>query len=743
MNSARNEDVLIGHSKEDGTIQALETHLLNVAETAETFCKQFGSGPWGYAAGLLHDDGKAIDAFQLRIRALMQGRSAKRVDHSTPGAKFAENNVELSNGFGKLLAYLIAGHHSGLPNGNEGGDVSSLMRRLEGSVLGPGIMADKLPKLNLPLFMSDSTIDKRKLGFKLSFFLRMVYSALVDADFLDTEAFMDYQRHENRSGYPSLSELFPLLESYLLNLEYNSPNTPINQQRKKILTEAKEAAEKEAGLFSLTVPTGGGKTLSSLAFAFLHALQHGMQRIIYVIPYTSIIEQTAAEFKKIFGDEVVIEHHSNYLEEGEENETSLKRKLATENWDAPIIVTTNIQFFESFFSNKSSKTRRIHSVARSVVILDEAHILPVPFLKPTIEVIRELAITYDSSLVLCTATQPALLENDDFEGGLSGVREIMKNPPSLEAAFERVHSKNLGNKSISEIAEIMASEEQVLCIVNTRSQARAVMEAIRVISDSTYHLSALMCPSHRREVLSIMKSRIAEGLPCKLVSTQLVEAGVDIDFPVVLRAIAGMDSIVQAAGRCNREGRLQQHGRLYVYYPEEGLPRGYFRQNAQITELVMQDKGDDYLSRENISEYFKELYWIKDKAGGLDKENILNLLERDVRSLDFSFKKVAKLYRLIPDDQISVIVPYDETAKKLCDELRFNTRPGFLLRKLQRYTVSLYPRQLRELVSAGFIEKVQDEFYLMTDFGMNEIYDKEIGINPSIPEFFESGFLSV
>jgi len=736
--------VLIAHCNEYGTVQTLQEHLLKVAEIAESFCSSFESSSWGHAAGLLHDDGKASDEFQNRIRALARGDTARRVDHSTPGARFASQNIDNPQGAGKLLAYLIAGHHAGLPNGSGGADSSSLSSRLSNSKPGPGLMADHINEISLPPFMSENRLDHLNVGFQLSFFIRMVYSALVDADFLDTEAFMDSEKNHYRSEYPTLDELHPLLKKYLKDLNEKSSQNHINKLRSEILADCTKAAELEQGLFSLTVPTGGGKTLSSLAFAFEHALRNGMQRIIYVIPYTSIIEQTAGLFRSIFGEKAVLEHHSNFVaEETEDQETSLIRKLASENWDAPIIVTTNVQFFESCFANRSSKNRKLHNVAGSVVILDEAQMLPVPFLRPTIEVIRELAKTYHTSVVLCTATQPALLENHDFKKGLSGVREMVSAPEKLETNFKRVQSTGLGKKSEEEIADFLADEEQILCIVNTRNQARNIVERLFETDKPVYHLSALMCPRHRRQILQKVKERLKDGLPCRLVSTQLVEAGVDIDFPVVVRAIAGIDSVVQAAGRCNREGKLEGIGKLYVFYPEEGLPRGFFRQNAQITELVMHSRGEDYIDSKVVHEYFKELYWMKDSSGGLDKEGILELLNSGAPSFDLPFKTVAQLYKLIPNEQIPVIVPYDNEARTLSDELRYNTRPGALLRKLQQYSVQLYPQQLQQLLAGGFVEKIQNEFYLLSDYGMNEIYDEITGIHPSIPEFYTSGFLMV
>ena len=668
-----------------------------------------------------------------------------RVDHSTPGAKWAAERLAPPKWFGKLIAYCVAGHHSGLPNGKEGGEESCLERRLARSHIGEGYLAVELPpSLEMPS-IERPPVSAGRRGFSAAFFTRMLYSCLVDADFLDTEAFFDPQNLSKRGRGPALAELPPLLDKHLTDIATSAEPTDVNRLRARILAECQAAAHQSPGLFSLTVPTGGGKTLSSMAFALRHSLMNGFRRIIYVIPYTSIIEQTARVFRDVFGSEAVLEHHSNFVRENDQadDESEEYRRLAAENWDAPIIVTTNVQFFESFFANRSSKTRKLHNIAESVVILDEAQMLPVPLLKPTLEAIRELVSHYRASVVLCTATQPALSKSDEFKSGLEGVREIITEPLALEKAFKRVNETRLGTVSDSEIILLMKKNERCLCIVNTKKHARELFQSLEG-EEGIFHLSAAMCPVHRSRVLGSprnpepgsIRQRLREGKPCRVISTQLVEAGVDLDFPVVIRAMAGVDSLVQAAGRCNREGKITNGGRLYVFTPEAGLPSGYFRQNAQIADLVLGDHKGRILDSETVHAYFSELYWLKDQGGGLDASGIMSLFEPAAISGDFPFKTVAQLYRLIPDAQIPAVVPLNDDARRLCEALRWNTAPGGLLRQLQPYTVQVYPGVLARLIEAGDVEGLQEnQYYALTDLGMKNAYDEDFGLNPMNRDF--------
>ena len=571
-------DLPIAHLSEDGRSQPLSEHLRNVAEKASKFAADFRAANWGYAAGLLHDDGKALVEFQKRIRG-----ASIQVDHSTPGARFAVEEYGIPRGYGRLLAYCVAGHHTGLPDGADNGKQSSLEYRLAHSRLGEGYLAGELPVTleNPPIGRPPVSAEKR--GFDASFFIRMLYSCLVDADFLDTESFFEPHRVALRGRGPALETLKGFLEDHLRTIAASASPTEVNRLRARILAECRASALLAPGLFSLTVPTGGGKTLSSMAFALDHAIRHGLRRVIYVIPYTSIIEQTARVFRDVFGADAVLEHHSNFVQESDDSddEREQRRRLAAENWDAPVVVTTNVQFFESFFACRSSKARKLHNVAASVVILDEAQMLPVSVLSPTLEVIRELVEGYGSSVVLCTATQPALMAREEFKGGLTGAREMMGAPLDLEKAFRRVNEVNLGETGDAELVRRIREARECLCVVNTKKHAR---ELFRTLEDQpgTFHLSAAMCPVHRSRVLGKAKDpepgsireALLEGKPCRVISTQLVEAGVDLDFPVVFRALAGVDSIVQAAGRCNREGKLADGGTLYIFSPEESAPPG-------------------------------------------------------------------------------------------------------------------------------------------------------------------------
>ncbi|OZA28805.1 MAG: CRISPR-associated helicase/endonuclease Cas3, partial [Hydrogenophilales bacterium 17-61-9] len=546
---------------------ALAEHLHEVGELAADFAKHFGSD-WARLAGRWHDLGKYRPRFQKYIRlvsgfeadAHIKGESGK-APHSTAGALLACEHFEKA-GFGaagRVLAYLIAGHHAGLADWFGGLDarLDLLASRDELNEA----LAENPPAelLNAGDFKPDlRTIPGGKDGFAL--WVRMLFSALVDADFLDTERYMNPDKFAQRNTWPKLAELAPLFDAHMTELAAKAQLTPVNTLRACILAECRAGAQLKPGLFSLTVPTGGGKTLSSMAFALEHASAHGKRRVIHVIPYTSIIEQTADIFRNIFG-EAVIEHHSNAESEpGKENSAS---RLACENWDAPIVVTTNVQFFESLFAARTSRCRKLHNLVDSVVILDEAQLLPPEFMQPILDVLNLLSRHYGVSVVLSTATQPALSTREYFDArqnlrGLDNVREIVSDPDALYRALERVDVRLPADwhtpTDWPSLAPELAAHDSVLAIVNTRKDARALWEQM---PQDTLHLSALMCGAHRSQLIASIKSRLKDSVPTRVVSTQLVEAGVDVDFPVVYRALAGLDSIAQAAGRCNREGRRE------------------------------------------------------------------------------------------------------------------------------------------------------------------------------------------
>jgi len=716
--------------------QPLEEHLKNVAEIARSFAESFSAGDWGYLAGLWHDIGKYSDEFQ-KMLGTEEGSDAhietkfRRIDHSTAGAKHAHISLKDK---GKLLAYAIAGHHAGLLDGKSN-DACLYNRLMKENIPDysscPEHILNTKSLGDLPFALN--VHNPKRFGFQISFFIRMIYSCLVDADFLDTEVFMGREKSSWRKGYPALHELDAKLGFALKQLSASAPRTLINKHRAAILKNCLDAAELPQGLFSLTVPTGGGKTLSSLAFAIKHALKYNLKRIIYVIPYTSIIEQNAAVFRDILGENAVLEHHSNF----EPNEEDHRSRLASENWDAPIIVTTNVQFFESLYRSKSSRCRKIHNIANSVVILDEAQMLPVPLLKPCLEVLRELSSAYRTSIVLCTATQPALSTTETFKDGLEGVREIASDPGKLYAEFKRVRVKKLPVISDDELADRLNEHKQVLCIVNTRGHARRIFERIRDGEEGCYHLSALMCPEHRTATLNKIRSALLDGSPCRVISTQLIEAGVDIDFPVVFRSAAGIDSIAQAAGRCNREGKLLEGGQVFVFLPEDGTLPGHFRQAAQTAESVMRHH-DDFLSPSAVTEYFRALYWMK--GNKLDEYQILDDLGEGAKNGDFPFRSVDKEFKIIKDGAESVIIPWNKEAEKIISGLRYSEYPALFARKAQRFTVQVYPKVLGSLECAGSVERLHDQYCVLNNM---DIYRDDIGLCPEDPTFHEVESLMV
>lgn len=707
------------HSTDDpdkNNWQILKVHLQNVANIASGFAGEFNAERFGYAGGLLHDIGKYSPEFQRRL----DGANI-RVDHSTAGAKESET---FYGGFqSHILEYIITGHHGGLLD--YGSAESGLQERLSKPYL-PDYSAYK-NEISIPDLKNVrpclTPINKR-MGFAISFYIRMLFSCLVDADFLDTEGFMSPEKSSLRGQYEAFDTLSRKFDDHMNAILSTAEDNLINRCRREIYEQCREKAELPPQMFSLTVPTGGGKTLSSMAFALDHLKKHDLNRIFYVIPYTSIIEQNADVFRKIFGNHNVLEHHSNYDPKNENSEnTDLvadKLKLSSENWDIPIVVTTNVQFFESLFSNRVSRCRKLHNLAKSVIILDEAQMLPTGFLKPCLAALSELVVNYGSTVVICTATQPNL--NGLLDERVRPV-EIMRSPQELYKVFRRVHVTDLGAIDDADLSARLMAHKQVLCIVNTRKHAQKLFELISQ-SANCYHLSARMCPVHRRKQLKEIKDLLRKGAECRVVSTQLIEAGVDIDFPAVYRAISGIDSVCQAAGRCNREGKLHS-GEVYVFRSTESYGRST-RWQSRVAEIggMIFDECDDPLSLPAVERYFEKLYFYE--ADGLDDKGILPCFEERLNEIAFPFEAVAGAFNLIENNTRDIIIPYDDRARSIIEDIQRTGFPGRYVRSLQGYTVSIYLEEFRELEKANAITSIGDRFFVLR--GGEDFYSENIGL---------------
>lgn len=734
--------------QEDGTrcYHVLADHLRAVAETAAKFARPFCSEAWAEYIGLLHDLGKYHPDWQRYIHqdtdASDENRDSTkyRPTHSGAGALAALNKVN-HHPVARTVAYCVAGHHAGLDDWHGGLDsrlCSTTEQQLYQAIaaLPPvkEILQRPFPTTPPPMWKNGVQDTEH-----LHLWVRMLFSCLVDADFLDTEAFMNPSLAKERGRYPSLDDLRQRYDAFMAAKEAAAPNTPINSLRRTIRAQCIKKASLAPGFFSLTVPTGGGKTLASLGFALHHALAHGLNRIIYAIPYTSIIEQTAAIFRYgtddptdiarrieqgeyLFGD-AVLEHHSNLDPERE----TLRSRLASENWDAPVIVTTNVQLFESLFAAHPSSCRKLHNIARSIIILDEAQLLPPEHLRPILSVLRGLVKYFGVSVVLMTATQPALEGTIGASPatieGFSAVTPLVDDPITLAKQFRRVtiHVPNTAAwepTNWEALCKELCQHRQVLCIVNSRKDCRTLH---KLMPPDTVHLSALMCPEDRSVQISRIKEALRDGKEVRVISTQLVEAGVDIDFPVVYRALAGLDSIAQAAGRCNREGKLI-YGQVTVFIPPTRSPAGLLRKGEDTTRELLRQGNLLELSPPTFEQYFRMFYG---RINSFDIAKFDEHLVRDAKKFAFQFKSFARDFCLIDGgNQLSIIVRYTNprtgrSSVPLIEQLAEGHIDRYLLRQLQRFTVSLYRKEAEYAAKRGYIQLINgfwvqaiDQFYV-------------------------------
>lgn len=721
--------------------QVLRDHLSGVAALAAQFAHSFGAERAAYLAGLLHDLGKYTKGFQARLEG------GNRVDHATAGAfeirRLGRNTDERL--FAEILAYGIAGHHAGLPDKTGSGSLADRLQEFPSrepldpvwqTEIAPDIVS-VAPKLKY---------EKENLSFQLGVLGRMIFSCLVDADYRDTENF--YAKVEGRRidrNWPTLGDridaLVTAFDAHMVDMQSRASDTSINALRRDILAQVRAKAFLPPGIFTLTVPTGGGKTLASLGFALDHAKHHGLERIIYTIPFTAIIDQTATVFRDVLGGDVLLEHHSAIEEEkNEQRESRDKLKLAMEDWAAPVVVTTNVQFFESLFADRPSRCRKLHNIARSVVILDEAQTIPLTLLRPCVAMLGELAYNYGVSVVLCTATQPALAA-PDFAGGLKLTpdRELAPDPHHLAQVLRRVRIWHSGEMDDAALVDAIAAHKQGLVIVNSRAHALTLFHQAKDAGlTGVIHLTTRQCAAHRRTILADIRGRLCGGEACRVIATSLVEAGVDLDFPRVWRAEAGLDQIAQAAGRCNREREREADDSIVTIFRAPANPPPHEIRQFADAFTRMAEKYEDWLSPDALCAYFREIYWVKGDA--LDKKRILGQFRMDKTGTDFAYRTVAENFRMIESGLVPVIIGWDRIARDTIAKLDIpGMPPGGLARTLQPYVVQVPPKARALLIGNGHVvfggeRNFGDQFAVLNS---SNLYIEDAGLMWENGEYLE------
>jgi CRISPR-associated endonuclease/helicase Cas3 len=722
-------------SEDRSNWQTLQGHLEEVARLAAARGDKFGARNAAGLAGLLHDLGKYTTGFQRRLSGYDE-----RIDHSSAGAQEVMRLIAggRDKGMAELIAYAIAGHHAGLPDRE--GEAGSLTQRWAKPLEALDPIWREEIKVDAAGLLPESFrphSDAKRIPFQLSLLGRMIFSCLVDADFRDTEAY--YASRDNREvdrEWPTLpatvERLVAAFDAYMATKRIAATVNHVNRLRDDILAHVRSRAGEATGLFSLTVPTGGGKTLASLAFALEHARHHGLDRIIYAIPFTSVIDQTAAIFRDVLGEDMVLEHHSAIDEERSRGlEGADKLRLAMEDWAAPIVVTTNVQLFEGLFANRPSRCRKLHNLARSVIVLDEAQTIPLAVLRPCVAALDELALNYGTSIVLCTATQPAL-QAPEFCGGFKpdAVRELAPEPARLSVALRRVRVHQAGIMSDDDLLAALAKTDQGLVIVNSRVHALALYRRLQDSGlDGVMHLTTRQYAAHRRLLLAEVRDRLRQGQPCRLIATSLVEAGVDLDFPRVWRAEAGLDQIAQAAGRCNREGRRPLEESIVTIFRSAD-----FKAPRELDQLArdfgrIAARHPDLLSLDAIRDYFGEVYWRKDDA--LDAKAVLQQFKADASGTSFAYRSVAEVFRLIDSSLTPVIVAHDEAAQEALAQLASpGGHAGRVARLMQPFTVQVPSRARDLLLSKGHAafehaDRFGDQFAVLRT---NRLYQADTGL---------------
>lgn len=757
--------------EEDGSWRhhALHDHSDAVANLCEEFTSKLTSdrrfATLGKLVGRWHDVGKYQEEFQLYIRKASgfctTDSLISKAPHSAVGALMSEDLIsdECSNSdlLRKIFAYCISSHHRGLYNYNQMRtrlESTEEYLRLKSSFKNNQALTTKVKSDRL-LFQSKAPQKLTDCKKNRQLLLRMLFSCLVDADFLDTESFMQPNQSERRKTIAKCVDFSEMRDRLKRKTDSFDISGELNQARARFLELCRRSGKQcERGYYSLFLPTGGGKTLSSMAWALENAVRNNADRIIYVIPYTSIISQTSGIFREIFGEENVLEHHSDIDVEDEDKYND--RKLLSENWDAPIVVTTTVQFFESLFANRPSKCRKLHNIANSIVVFDEVQMFPMPLLNPILRTLDALVEEFQVQVLFCTATLP-LLDKKIADSGRRDVNfypleaaKIIEVVPYQKAEFDVFRRANFHlhpkEHSIDSLAKEIASRDcSVLCVVNSRADAKKVFDALCHFSDSKdelIHLSRMMCSAHLKDLLAEIKAKLSQGKRIKVISTQLIEAGVDIDFPLVYRAESSLISIIQAGGRCNREGKMPSNGNVYVFKLSDGSkPFGEMRQTAYATsDMLTTYTNEINLNDPEVIKHFYKLFYSHIR---FDEKNIVNelWLARRYNEICFNFENAADLFKMIEDtNNYEILVPYGERGALLLDELRnshFICRQTY--REMQRYTVHLSKRDFMQLENSRSLEliligKSQDKLFLLNH---KNCYDNNAGVlldNPNNKE---------
>lgn len=715
--------IFIAHLNEEGKEQKLVEHLVNVANLCSNVVID-ELKPYAYIIGLLHDIGKYSNAFQRRIRG-----DDIAVEHSISGAKEVIN-IYNKNLVSYLMSYCIAGHHTGLPDGGSKSDLEeegTLSGRLKRDVEDFSSYKNELiiKKIDTNSFIEffinklEGRNDNYEFIEKYAFLVRYLFSCLTDADFIDTERFCNYVDREIEVNFPK-----GLVK---INNEISSKKceTKVQKSRGLLQSQAFSKVNEKADIYLLNMPTGSGKTFCSMKFALERLIRTKKKRIIYVIPYTSIIEQTAETFEKIFGNDIpILQHHSNYfydgdLTESDEQTTKNKLKKATENWDAPLIITTNIQFFQSIYHYKGSKLRKLHNMADSIIVFDEIHLMPVDFLQPCLRAIGYITNLLNSEALFLTATMPNYKKLFDKYIPNAKVVDLVEDK-SLFPEFNTSIYKYLGKCSLDSIIERASQYKSSLIIVNNRNVAK---EMYSRCMGNKYHLSTYMTNIDRSIVIKKIRNDLEKGIKITVISTSLIEAGVDLDFESVFRELAGLDSIIQSGGRCNREGESDK-GYVYIFEREDSSKRqSDLSLRSNVTRSIIKDNMNDngeinISSSACIESYYEQIYEFNSKA--IRDNSIANMCNHPE---NIPFRTYAEKFNMIDSDTIAIVIDRDEESQKLIQDMKYGSKSA--KRKLQKYTATVYVWEFEKLYEKGVLDDYDTGVFCLTN---TNYYKCDVGL---------------